>query len=155
MKTKFILFTAILFLPLIGISQTVNDEIQLIQSAFGMEKRALVTEYMNLSEAEAAAFWPVYQQYEEERRANARERIKIVSDYAENFENLNDSMLDDLVKRRLKVDSNRTKLHAKYYKRFKKATSATTAAKFLQLDDYLQSTILLALMEGIPFIGEK
>lgn len=157
MKAKIFLATIIMLsLPFWTIAQTtMDDEITLIQSAFGMEKRAIIEEYMGLGLPEAQAFWPIYQRYEDERRAIARERMKIIADYAENFDNLDDSILDDLAKRRLKNDANRTKLHSKYYKTFKKATSASIAAKFLQIDDYIHSTILLAMLDNLPFIGEK
>ncbi|WP_194976548.1 hypothetical protein [Aquiflexum lacus] len=156
MKSKIIIFTFFLSLPLISMAQSpsVDDEITLIQSAFGMEKQALVRQYMDLPDSRSQAFWSIYQQYEEERRSIARERLKIINDYLENYETLDEVMLDELAKRRLKVDASRVKLHSKYYKRFKKATNATDAAKFLQLDDYIHSTISVVLLESLPFIGE-
>jgi Spy/CpxP family protein refolding chaperone len=157
MKSKIIIFTFLLSLPLISMAQSpsVDDEITLIQSAFGMEKQALVRQYMDLPDSRSQAFWNIYQQYEEERRSIARERLKIINEYLENYETLDEAKLDNLAKRRLKVDASRTKLHSKYYNRFKKATNATDAAKFLQLDDYIHSTISLVLLESLPFIGEK
>jgi hypothetical protein len=120
-----------------------------------MEKRALVEQYMALSEQEAQAFWPVFQKYEDERRAITRDRLKLINEYLEKFGKVTDTELDAMVKRRLKVDSSMTKLHSKYYSQFKKATSTATAAKFLQLDDYIQTTLFLALLDGLPFLGEK
>ena len=155
MKSRFTLIAALIFLPFLGISQTIDDEITLIQSAFGMEKRAMVEQYMDLSEQDAQAFWPVFQKYEDERRAITRERLKLINDYLEKFESISETELDAMVKRRLKVDASMTKLHNKYYSQFKKANSTTIAAKFLQLDDYIQSTLFLALLDGLPFLGEK
>lgn len=155
MKAKLTLIATLILLPFLGMSQTVDDEITLIQSEFGMEKRALVEQYMELSESDAQAFWPVYQKYEDERRAITRERLKLVNDYLEKFESISETELDAMVKRRLKVDASMTKLHSKYYSQFKKATSTTIAAKFLQLDDYIQTTLFLALLDGLPFLGEK
>lgn len=157
MKAKFTLIAALMLLPFIGIaqSQSIDDEITLIQSAFGMEKRALVEQYMALSEQDAQAFWPIFQKYEDERRAITRERLKLINEYLEKFGKVTDTELDSMVKRRLKVDASMTKLHSKYYSQFKKATSTATAAKFLQLDDYIQTTLFLALLDGLPFLGEK
>lgn len=155
MKTRLFLIAALFVLPFFGIAQTVDDEIALIQAELGMEKRAFVEQYMGLSDQEAGAFWHVYQKYEDERRAIAKERLKLINDYLEKFETINEEELDAMVKRRLKADASMSKLHSKYYTQFKKATSATTAAKFLQLDDYIQTTLFLALLDGLPFLGEK
>jgi Spy/CpxP family protein refolding chaperone len=156
MKTKIILIVLTLCLPLTGMAQspTVDDEITLIQSAFGMEKQALVEQFMDLPDSRSQAFWNVYQEYEEERRSISRERLKLINEYLENYGSLDESTLDDLAKRRLRIDASKAKLNSKYYKKFKKATNATDAAKFMQLDDYIQSTISLALLENLPFIGD-
>lgn len=54
----------------------------------------------------------------------------------------------------LKNDLALSKLHAKYYKKFKKATSALDAAKFMQVDSYIHNTIRNAMQQELPFIGE-
>lgn len=73
MKTK--LFALLIFFtfPLVSNAQQINDEIKLIQSAFGMEKRAMVEQYMALP-AESG-FWTIYETYEVERRKLMKERI--------------------------------------------------------------------------------
>ncbi|WP_194777836.1 hypothetical protein [Pararhodonellum marinum] len=156
MKTK-IQFTCLLFvlLPFFAHAQSIDGEIAMIQSAFGMEKRALVSNYMNLPESSSNAFWSVYQAYEEERQSISRERIKIINDYLEKLDNLGEIEADALATRTLKNDQALARLHAKYYKRFKKATSSLEAAKFLQIDNYIHSSIRMALQENLPFIGEK
>ncbi|WP_373523062.1 hypothetical protein [Aquiflexum sp.] len=62
----FILLAMILSIPIVGMAQTptVDDEITLIQSEFGMEKQALVRQYMDLPESRSQTFWNIYQQYE-------------------------------------------------------------------------------------------
>lgn len=136
-------------------AQSINDEINLIQSAFGMNKRAAVQEYMGLSEEMSAAFWPVYDAYENERRALSAERIKIINDYLERYETLTEADATELVSRTLRNDIARSKLQTKYFKSFTKATNAMEAAKFMQVDNYIHSTIRAAMSESLPFIGEK
>lgn len=156
---KFMLITSFFMaiLSVDGISQTmtVDDEITLIQSAFGKDKKMLVDAYMELPESVAPGFWSIYQTYEEERKLNARERIKIINDYLEQFEALNEEQADNLAKRTLKNDIELAKLHSKYYKKFKKVSSSLDAAKFLQIDTYIHNTIRNAMQQELPFIGEN
>lgn len=153
MKIKSILFFALFFTPVLVWAQSIDDEIILIQSAFGMEKRALVEEYMGFDRG--AQFWMVYDKYETERRLIIRERIKTINDYLENFDALDDGEADRITKAIIKNNAAINSLHKKYHKQFNKVVSPTETAKFLQLDSFIQNTILLAIAESLPFIGEK
>lgn len=133
---------------------TADDEITLIQSAFGMDKKMIVEGYMDLSESLAPGFWTVYQAYEGERQMIARERIKIINDFLESYDNLGEEEADQIAKRTLVNDLALSKLHKQYYKKFKKSTSAYDAAKFMQIDTYIHNTIRNALQQEMPFIGE-
>lgn len=138
-----------------GQQMTVDDEITLIQEAFGNDKKMIVESYMDLPESIAPGFWTIYQAYELERKAISRDRIKIIDEYLNKYSSLGEYEADDLAKRTIKNDMQLSKLHSKYYKKFKKATSAIDAAKFLQIDTYIHNTIRNALQQELPFIGEN
>lgn len=150
---KKILLPLIILMPTVLLAQN-DDEIAMIQSMYGMEKRKLVVQYMNLTDITAAAFWPVYDQYEEERKELGQKRIGLIKQYAENYLNLTDEKADELAKGVLANNVAFEKLHQKYYAKFKKATSPLKAAQFLQLETFLQNQIRSAIQEEIPFIGE-
>jgi hypothetical protein len=155
MKKSNLLFLALFifgFTPLFA--QSVDDEITLIQAAFGKDKKMLIDAYMDLPESVSQSFWNVYQEYEAERQVIGRERIKIINDYLENFSALGNEEADLLAQRSLKNDIALANLHSKYYKKFKKATSALNAAKFIQVDTYIHNTIRNAMQQELPFIGE-
>jgi hypothetical protein len=153
MKTRFIVLFLLVSIPVMVNAQTVKDEIALIQSAFGLEKRAMIEEYMGLPNN--SAFWPAYEAYEIERRELMKQRILIINEYLENFDTMTDAKADEIALRTIKNNANFASLHGKHFKKIKKAVSAKDAAKFLQLDTYIQNTILLAITESLPFIGEK
>lgn len=78
------------------IAQTIDDEISLVQEAFGKDKKAIIEASMELPEVMAPAFWAAYGEYETARLANGRERIKIISDYLVSFANLGEAEADTL-----------------------------------------------------------
>jgi len=149
--SSLILFIFTLF-PILA--QSVDDEITLIQAAFGKDKKMLIDAYMDLPESVSSSFWTVYAAYETERQALGRERIMLINDYLEGYESMGEIEADDLATRSLKNDVALSKLHSKYYKKFKKATSALDAAKFMQVDSYIHNTIRNAMQQELPFIGE-
>ncbi|WP_209331218.1 hypothetical protein [Lunatimonas salinarum] len=138
----------------LGYSQVVNDEITLFQAKFGMEKKQLVEAVMDLSASAAPGFWMVYQQYEERRQLLARERILLINEYLVHYDAIDNEKADFLSKALLKNTAARNKLHTQYYKKFKKVVAPREAAKFLQLDNYIHSTLRTLVLQELPFIDE-
>ncbi|WP_057935753.1 hypothetical protein [Algoriphagus resistens] len=156
MKKAIFIFACLLFSSIqISYAQdTVEDEITLIQSSFGMDKKQIIEGYMDLSDEIAPGFWTVYQAYEESRKELARERLIIIDDFLSDYGQMNEETADNLAKRTLKNDMALSKLHSSFYRKFKKATSALDAAKFMQIDTYIHNTIRNALQQELPFIDQ-
>jgi hypothetical protein len=47
-------------------AQMAKDEVQLVQNIWGLEKRAIVSDYMKFTEVELTKFLPIYDKYVEE-----------------------------------------------------------------------------------------
>jgi len=135
-------------------AQTVDEEIKLVQEAFGKDKRALIESYMELSPEKAAAFWPVYDQFEIARKEISKERILIINEYIEKYSHIGDAEADALAVRSLKNDAALNKLYSSYYSKIKKATSAIDAAKFIQVEFYITNTIRNVIQQELPFVGD-
>ena len=148
--------TFLLTLFLTGIfSLQAQNEGNLIRELFNQEKKAVVDNFLNLSDADAAKFWPIYQAYEAERRAISDSRIQLLKDYANQYSTLTDDQADKLMTAALKNVQNTDKLKAKYYKKAKKALSARQATSWIQLEDYIQTAVRMDLLDNIPFVGEN
>ena len=63
MKRLLLLLVFALFMSSQLSAQKVNDSLRYAESIWSMEKKAMILEKMDLSEAEKAAFWPVYESY--------------------------------------------------------------------------------------------
>ncbi len=152
MKKQLFLFCIILF-SIDTYSQS-NDEIALFQSIWGMEKREIVKEYMNLSSSDELAFWEEYNTYEEARKELGRERIEIINQYINGLTSINNEMATDLMNQSLANQMAIQKLVKKTFKKLSSETSPVTAAKFIQLENYFYTSMQLFIQESIPFIGE-
>jgi hypothetical protein len=153
MKTS-VLIAVMVASSLSTFAQSGGEEIAMIQNLYGMEKRKLVQNYMQIPQSQAAAFWSVYEKYEVERRELGRTRIELIDQYAQNYKNLTDDKADEIAKGILENNVKLEKFHQSYYSKFKKATSAVTAAQFMQLELYLQGEIKREITSNVPFIGE-
>lgn len=131
-----------------------KEDVELVQSIYGKSKSDLVRQYMNLSDTQSAAFTKVYDNYETERKVLGQKKLEIINDYAQNYATLTDEKADELAKGTLKNNQDYEKLYSKTYNQIKKAIGAINAAKFIQLEVYLQTVIRNEIQETIPFIGE-
>jgi hypothetical protein len=109
---------------------------------------------MSLNEAEAAKFWPVYDEYSEKRKVLADDRIQILKSYADQYAGMTDDQSKALGKRYFKNESSILKLQQKYYNKISKSVSPLKAMQFMQAEIYIQTTLRSELQDAIPFIGE-
>ena len=152
---KKVFLAAVIFLA--ATSKTLyaqDDEIQTLQKEWGQEKKELVRMGMALTAADSVKFWPVYQKYEKERQKLGKERILIIQDYADHFLDLTNAKADELVNRIFKNEAALTTLQKTYYTTVKSKLNAKQAAKFLQIETYINSFLKSAIQEEIPVIGE-
>ncbi|SHH10395.1 hypothetical protein [Flavobacterium defluvii] len=133
---------------------TFKEDVEVLQSLYGKTKSDLVKQYMNLSDTQAAAFNKVYDDYETKRKALGQTKFQLINDYAANYGTLTDAKADELAKGTFKNHMAYEKLFCKTYSKAKKAIGAINAAKFIQLEVYLQTIIRAEILEIIPFIGE-
>lgn len=147
--------TAIILLAITStFAQSNKEQVEFFQSIFGMEKKALVAEFIKLEGESATAFWSLYDAYEEERKATGQRRIALIDKYANSYMDLDDVTTDEMAAESMKIQDVQSKLLKKYYKQMKKVAGSKAAAQFYQLERFIQNAVGVALMEQIPFIGE-
>ena len=153
MKQVFIMAAALILAS--GVfAQSNKEDIDLIQSIFGKEKKELVQVYMTIPEAKSAKFWELYDVYETSRKKLGQERIKLIEAYATNYEKLDNKKATELMTKKLAWADKYTKFQQSYFTKFSAIIGGLEASKFIQLEDYIENSIRLAIQEDIPFIGE-
>ncbi|HEV8515597.1 MAG TPA: hypothetical protein VGQ59_20075 [Cyclobacteriaceae bacterium] len=152
-KASILLFS--LFVSVLALAQSNKEDVEIIQSVLGKEKKALVTEFLKLEAGpKTDAFWKLYDQYETERKALGKQRIALLEKYASSYGSTDDAQTDQLIKEIQSLQGKTDKLIIKYYGKIKKESSVKTAAQFYQLEAYFLSVIRATILNSIPFIGE-
>ena len=153
MKNFFLLTAIVMFAPLLLTAQTTDPELDYIKKAYSRDKKVIVEQYMTLDVDQGAKFWSIYADYESKREKLAIERINAINEYI-GSNNLTDELADKLAKKALSNSVSLDKMNLDYYKKVKKAIGAVKAAKFIQLETYLQTAWRGFAQENIPLIGE-
>ena len=154
MRTLLKLTFALLVIPISMSAQSNVEEVDYIQSIFGMEKKAIVSEFIKIDDSAKTAFWTLYDQYEIERKELGKRRLALLNEYAKQYDQLTDEKINDLAKssnKQVKLDED---LRFKYFNKLKKEAGATAAAQFYQIEGYFNAAIRMSILESIPFIGE-
>jgi hypothetical protein len=154
MKTLLKFTLALLVIPITMSAQSNKEEVEYIQSIFGMEKKAIVEDFIELDDASSDPFWTLYDEYETARKELGRNRLGILNDYAENYENMSSDEMDDLASRSTKQVKSDEALRYKYYNKIKKVAGHKAAAQFYQIEGYFNAAVRMSILESIPFIGE-
>lgn len=136
-------------------AQSENDYLELARDVLKTEKKAVIAEVMQLTEAESTPFWELYNEYQGKLYLVANKRIAIIKDYAEHFETLTDEKADELWLGALAHSQEVLKLEKQYYKKFKKILPAGKAARFFQAENKIETMIDAQLALEIPLIETK
>jgi len=150
---KLVLSLAICLISMNLLAQ--SNEFAMMKQVINTEKRAIITEGMMLDEEQAKVFWPIYDEYELERSQLSSRRIKIIEQYAKYYENLSEDMAKKIMTDALKLRSEELALSKKYFKKFGKNLDSKTAARFIQLDEYMNTVIRLQISDQVPFVPTK
>ena len=115
-------------------------------------KADIVGKTMALDSTQAAAFWPLYKQYETELQALGDERLAVIQDLAEHWTSLDDAKAKGLLERQVAYEDKRLALTKKYKDLMLKVLPAKTVARFLQVDSRLNKLIDLTIASEIPLV---
>jgi hypothetical protein len=117
-------------------------------------KRALVAVNLQLTDEEAAKFWPVYDRYQKDLDAVRSRLVKVIEDYSAQFRNLSDEGGMKLVRDYLAVETDRAKVRQSYATPFAEALPGRKVARFYQIENKIDALLGYELSASIPVIED-
>ena len=129
-----------------------GDFIELLRKDVRSQKKQIIAENMDLSDAEAEKFWPVYDRYAAELSRIYDTKIALLKDYVENYSSMTGEQAENYIRKRAEVEQSIMQLRLKYMPAFRKVLSGRETALFYQLDWRLGLAIDVELMQ-VPLIN--
>ncbi|MFT4848280.1 MAG: hypothetical protein ACI9AV_002525 [Sediminicola sp.] len=136
-------------------AQSDNDYLEISRDVLKIEKKAAITNVMNLSETESQPFWNLYNEYQGKLYTVHNKRIAGIKDFAMNYENLSDEKANELFVNYMGYQRDLLKLKKEYYKKFKKILPAGKAVRFFQAENKIETLIDAQLALEIPMVDTK
>jgi DNA-directed RNA polymerase subunit F len=136
-----------------GISQEKPaDNMQVVLEKIRADKKLLVAENMQLTEAEAKAFWPVYNQYQDELFLLRTRTAKLIKDYAEAYDKMTNDTAKKLLDELVSIEALGPKLRQAYLPKFRKVLPETKVVRYYQIENKINAALMYELAANIPLM---
>jgi hypothetical protein len=147
-----ICFVMVALMCSFAMAQDTSSDMQILIEKIKADKKLLVAENMQLSEAEAKKFWPVYQQFQDELFILRVRSLKLVEDYAENYNSMTNDVAKKLLDEYLTIERLRQKVREASLKKFRKVLPEMKVARYYQIENKISAVVNYELAKEIPLV---
>ncbi len=131
-----------------------DEDLQLLRKDLRSQKKQMVAANMDLTDAEAEKFWPVYDQYAADLAKINDTKAALIKEYLQTFTAMNGDQAENYIRKRAAVEESVTQLRLKYIPAFRKVLSGRQTALFFQIDWRLGLMIDMQLAQ-MPLIDPQ
>jgi polyhydroxyalkanoate synthesis regulator phasin len=128
------------------------DNMQIVLEKIRADKKLLVAENMQLTEAEAKAFWPVYDQYQDELFLLRSRTAKLIKDYVDAYEKMNNDKAKKLLDELMTIEALGPKLRQAYLPKFRKVLPEIKVVRYYQIENKINAALMYELAAKIPLM---
>jgi Cu/Ag efflux protein CusF len=136
--------------PFAAQAQSSYDETQQLIAQIQADKRAVVLKAMALDDAQMAAFTPVYDAYQADRKKLMQRGVDLINAYSSNYDSMTDDAAKGLLKDWFKLQDDEEALIKSTVKRMDKVLPTTRVLRFVQVENKLNTLLRLPGIQGIP-----
>lgn len=115
------------------------NDLTALRNAAKADKKALVASTLQLTDAEAKKFWPIYDDYQRSRDSSDRQRVRAIEGVIATDKPVSDAYANSLAKDLLAADEAELRARRTMQNKLMKAIPPKKAAKYLQLESKLRA----------------
>ncbi len=144
-------FIALGALPALAQDKQANN-MQILLDKLRADKRLLVATNMELTDSEAKAFWPLYDEYQNELFLLRKRTAKLINDYAKSYKEMSDEKAKRLLDESINIDALTLKLRKAYLPKFRQVLPEKKTARYFQIENKIQAALYYELASQIPLV---
>jgi hypothetical protein len=130
---------------------------EILKEKIKADKKLVVATNMNLTDAEAKNFWPLYDGYQKELEQINQRLITTIRGYADAYNTGKGEISDDQAKKlfgeALAVEESEVKLRQSYAAKLGKVLPARKVARYLQIENKIRAIVKFELAGQIPLVS--
>lgn len=128
------------------------DTMEIVREKIRADKKLLVAANMGLTEAEAKGFWPVYEEYQKDLGGLNARMLRLIQDYAKNYNAMTDETAKKLVGDYLAIEQDRVKLKESYLPKLGQVLPEKKVVRYIQIESKIEAAIRYELADKIPLV---
>jgi len=128
------------------------DNMQIVLEKIRADKKLFVAENMQLTEAEAKAFWPVYDQYQDELFLLRTRTAKLIKDFSDAYEKMTNETAKKLMDEYMTIETLGPKLRQTYLPKFRKVLPEVKVVRYYQIENKINAVLIYELAKNIPLV---
>ena len=128
----------------------VKDDTELLISQIQTDKRAVVLSAMQLTDAEVAAFTPIYDKYQADMKKQFEGAVEMLNKFAANYGSMTDDAAKGILKDWFKLRDERNDTMKKYAKEMGRALPPTKVLQWVQIENKLNALLDAQAASVIP-----
>ncbi len=130
------------------------DNMQILKDKLKADKKLVVAAHMELTESEAKAFWPVYEEYQKDLTAINQRSIKLLDSYADAYmaKSLTDEKAKVMIDEMVSIEQAEGGLQASYVPKLSKVLPAMKVARFFQIENKIRAAGKYELATKVPLV---
>jgi len=128
------------------------DNMDIVREKIQSDKKLFIAENMNLTESEAKAFWPVYENYQKDLSKLVDKAVKLIDNYAANYETMTEEAAKELINGYLAIEGERVTLMKSFLPKFRKVLPEKKVARYYQLENKIDAVVNFGLAKQIPLV---
>lgn len=147
--------TIVAGLSALALAQTPGTaSMDILRQKVKADKKLVVSQNLNLTDAEGAAFWPVYDAYQKDLQQINERLAAVVLAYADAYNKgpVTDAAAKPLIEQAVAVDEAEAKLKSSSLPKILAVLPAAKAARYLQIENKIRAVVRYELAAGIPFV---
>jgi len=152
---KALLFAVAVSLSVPIFAQTpTSTNLEIVRQKLKADKKLVVAANMDLSDAEAKAFWPVYDAFQTDLGVINRRLAALIRSYADAYNkgSVSNEVSRKLIAESLAIEEAETKLKRSYVPKLEKVLSGTKVARYLQIESQIRTIVRYDIASEIPLI---
>ena len=127
-----------------------SDTMQALRDKLKADKKLIVSAALSLTDAEATAFWPVYDNYQKDLAALNTRSMKLIQEYSDHYGSMTDASAKGMLDSYLKIEKDRIGLMQSYTSKFRKAVPEVKVARYYQVENKIRAVVNYELADAIP-----
>jgi hypothetical protein len=136
-----------------AVAQTASD-MQILAQKIKADKKVVVAANMQLTEAEAKGFWPVYDAYQKELQGINKRLLGAIKSYADAYNkgSVSDETAKKLINEAIAIEDAEVKLKRSYVPKLEKVIPGIKVARYLQIENKIRAIGKYELAAQIPLV---